>query len=88
MPGQPRLAGEPVLGSGEYADPPVAQLQQVFGNVAVSYNSGFYGLFAQDDWQIAPRLKLLYGVRYDLFDVPSARPFAANPEQTQPRRRG
>ena len=24
-------------------------------------------------------LKLLYGLRYDLFDVPSARPFAANP---------
>jgi Carboxypeptidase regulatory-like domain/TonB dependent receptor len=55
------------------------QLQQVFGNTAVSYNSGFYGLFAQDDWQIAPQLKLLYGVRYDLFDVPSARPFGANP---------
>ena len=34
---------------------------------------------SQDDWQIAPRLKLLYGVRYDLFDVPPARPFAANP---------
>jgi Carboxypeptidase regulatory-like domain/TonB dependent receptor len=55
------------------------QLQQVFGNTSVSYHSGFYGLFAQDDWQIAPRIKLLYGVRYDLFDVPSARPFAANP---------
>jgi len=54
-------------------------LQQVFGNTSVSYNSGFYGLFAQDDWQIAPQIKLLYGLRYDLFDIPSARPFAANP---------
>ena len=39
----------------------------------------FYGFFVQDDWQITSRMKLLYGVRYDLFDVPAARPFAANP---------
>ena len=39
----------------------------------------FYGLFVQDDWQITPQLKLLYGLRYDLFDVPAARPFAAEP---------
>ncbi len=54
-------------------------LQQQFGNVSASYNSRFYGLFAQDDWQVSPQLKVLYGVRYDLFDVPSSRPFAANP---------
>ena len=29
----------------------------------------------QDDWQIAPRIKLLYGLRYDLFDVPESRPY-------------
>ena len=28
-------------------------------------------MFVQDDWQISSRLKLLYGVRYDLFDVPA-----------------
>ena len=33
----------------------------------------------QDDWQLTPQMKLLYGLRYDVFDVPSARPFAANP---------
>src|SRR5215203_1845792 len=54
-------------------------LQQLFGNRDAEYNSGFYGFFVQDDWQIAPQLKLLYGIRYDLFNVPSARPFAANP---------
>ena len=54
-------------------------LQQTFGNLSLSYNSRFYGLFVQDDWQIASRLKLLYGVRYDLFDVPQSKPFAANP---------
>jgi hypothetical protein len=54
-------------------------LQQLFGNLEASYDSAFYGFFAQDDWQLTPQLKVLYGVRYDLFDVPSARPFAANP---------
>jgi len=54
-------------------------LQQVFGNRNADYNSGFYGLFAQDDWQLSPQIKVLYGLRYDLFDVPSARSFDANP---------
>jgi hypothetical protein len=53
-------------------------LSQQFGNVSTSYDSRFYGLFLQDDWQVSPQLKVLYGVRYDLFDVPSARPFTAN----------
>jgi hypothetical protein len=53
-------------------------LQQLFGNTSAKYDSGFYGLFAQDDWQVTPQLKVLYGIRYDLFDVPAARPFAVN----------
>ena len=53
-------------------------LQQQFGNVSASYTSGFYGVFVQDDWQVSPQLKVLYGVRYDLFDVPAPRAFAAN----------
>jgi hypothetical protein len=36
----------------------------------VKYNSGFYGFFAQDDWQVSSRAQLLYGLRYDIFDVP------------------
>ncbi len=55
------------------------QLSQVFGNTSVTYHSAFYGFFAQDDWQLTPTIKVLYGLRYDLFDIPSARPFAANP---------
>ena len=54
-------------------------LQQTFGNLNLDYRSRFYGLFVQDDWQISPSIKLLYGIRYDLFDVPQARPFAGNP---------
>jgi hypothetical protein len=53
--------------------------QQQLGDLSAKYNSGFYGLFVQDDWQISSRVKLLAGVRYDLFDVPSARPFGPNP---------
>ena len=49
--------------------------QQLAGDTTAEYDSAFYGFFVQDDWQVTPRLKLLYGVRYDVFDVPSARPF-------------
>jgi hypothetical protein len=54
-------------------------LVQTFGDLDISYNSRFYGFFVQDDWQMTPRIKLLYGVRYDLFDVPQAVPYALNP---------
>ena len=47
---------------------PAADLRRA-GHRATS--SRFYGFFVQDDWQIAPRIKLLYGLRYDLFDVPA-----------------
>jgi hypothetical protein len=56
-----------------------SNFQQQLGDVTASYDSTFYGFFVQDDWQIAPRVKLLYGLRYDVFDVPAARTFAANP---------
>jgi hypothetical protein len=55
-----------------------ANFQQQLGDLSAKYHSAFYGLFVQDDWQISPRVKLLAGVRYDLFDVPAARPFAPN----------
>ena len=54
-------------------------LQQDFGDLTAAYDSAFYGFFVQDDWQLNSRMKLLYGLRYDLFDVPSARTFAPNP---------
>jgi Carboxypeptidase regulatory-like domain/TonB dependent receptor-like, beta-barrel len=52
---------------------------QDLGDPTVSYSSGFHGVFIQDDFRISPSFKLLFGIRYDLFDVPDARPFAANP---------
>jgi hypothetical protein len=53
--------------------------QQQLGDLSAKYDSAFYGMFVQDDWQISSRVKLLAGVRYDLFDVPAARPFGPNP---------
>jgi hypothetical protein len=54
---------------------------QVFGDLSFSMDTALYGAFVQDDWQIAPNLKVLYGLRYDLYKYPDARadsPFAAS----------
>jgi hypothetical protein len=50
--------------------------QQYFGDTYLEYNSNLYGFFVQDDWRIASNVKILYGVRYDLYDVPAADPNA------------
>ena len=46
--------------------------QETIGNPEVSYKTEFYQAFAQDDWKVTPRLKINYGVRYDLYNVPAA----------------
>jgi len=53
---------------------------QTLGNAEIEYNSTFYNLFAQDDWKATRKLKINYGVRYDLYDIPegdSNSPFEA-----------
>ncbi len=53
---------------------------QTLGDAEITYNSRFYNLFAQDDWKVTRKLKVNYGIRYDLYDIPegdSAAPFAA-----------
>ncbi|MDI1241309.1 MAG: TonB-dependent receptor, partial [bacterium] len=55
--------------------------QEAFGNPDIEYQSTFYNFFAQDDWKVTRRLKLNYGVRYDLYSIPEANsssPFAAS----------
>jgi hypothetical protein len=47
---------------------------QLFGEPAFSMDTNLYSLFAQDDWRITSDLKLLYGLRYDLYDWPAADP--------------
>jgi hypothetical protein len=56
---------------------------QLVGDPTVAYNSTFLSLFVQDDLRVSDRLKVLFGVRYDLFKIPDARPFAANPASSK-----
>jgi hypothetical protein len=50
------------------------QYVEAFGNPAIDYKSTFYNFFAQDDWKATRKLKVNYGVRYDLFKIPDADP--------------
>ena len=49
---------------------------QYFGLPDLEYNTNQYGLFVQDDWRAVADLKVLYGVRYDLYGVPDGEPNA------------
>jgi hypothetical protein len=54
---------------------------QYFGEPDLAFSSNLYGLFLQDDWRLGDSLKLLYGLRYDVYDVPAPvadAPFAAS----------
>lgn len=54
---------------------------EAFGNPDIEYQSTFYNFFAQDDWKITRKLKLNYGLRYDLYNIPEAdasSPFSAS----------
>ncbi len=43
-----------------------------FGNPVFEYKSMFYNAFIQDDWKATQKLKINYGLRYDLYKVPQA----------------
>ncbi|MEP7116393.1 MAG: TonB-dependent receptor [Acidobacteriota bacterium] len=45
---------------------------QYFGEPNLDFSSNLYGLFIQDDWRVTDSLKVLFGVRYDVYDVPAA----------------
>ncbi len=47
---------------------------QTLGDPEIEYTSKFSNFFAQDDWKVTPRLKLSYGLRYDLYDIPEGDP--------------
>ena len=57
--------------------------QQLVGDPEVAYHSTFLSLFVQDDLRVSDRLKVLFGLRYDLFKIPEARPFPANPDSSK-----
>ena len=55
--------------------------QQVFGDTNAAFDSAYYNFFIQDDWKVSRKLKLNFGLRYDLYRIPSAdstSPFAAS----------
>jgi carboxypeptidase family protein/TonB-dependent receptor-like protein len=43
---------------------------QITGDLGFAMDTSIYSTFVQDDWQIAPAVKVLYGVRYDLYRYP------------------
>ena len=49
---------------------------QYFGLPGLDYSSQQYGVYVQDDWRISSTVKVLYGVRYDLFNTPDGNPAA------------
>jgi hypothetical protein len=49
---------------------------QLLGNPDFDMNTKMYSAFVQDDWRVTPDFKMLYGVRYDLYDYPAGDPNA------------
>ncbi len=57
--------------------------RETFGEQEISYKAAFWNLFVQDDWKLTTRLKINYGLRYDLYKIPEADPasrFSASQE--------
>ena len=45
-------------------------MSQITGDLSFNMSTSIFSTFVQDDWQIAPSVKVLYGVRYDLYKYP------------------
>lgn len=46
-------------------------MSQITGNLSFNMSTNVFSAFVQDDWQVAPSVKLLYGVRYDRYRYPT-----------------
>lgn len=54
---------------------------EAFGDPEITYQSIYWNGFVQDDWKLNRRLKVNYGLRYDLYHIPhadSTSPFRAS----------
>jgi hypothetical protein len=49
---------------------------QIIGNGRFDMATDMFSAFVQDDWRLADNLKVLYGVRYDVYKYPEANPDA------------
>ncbi len=47
-----------------------SSMTQITGDLGFAMKTSIYSTFVQDDWQIAPTVKVLYGLRYDLYKYP------------------
>ena len=66
-----------------------SSFSQIVGNPALNYNSVFTNFFAQDSWKPTRNLTVTYGLRYDLYQMPSAdktSPFPFLAEASEPTR--
>ncbi|MGH9948377.1 MAG: TonB-dependent receptor domain-containing protein [Pyrinomonadaceae bacterium] len=45
---------------------------ETFGDPEIKYTATFWNFFAQDDWKLNRRLKINFGLRYDLYQIPKA----------------
>jgi carboxypeptidase family protein/TonB-dependent receptor-like protein len=45
-------------------------MSQITGERSFNMSTNVYSAFVQDDWRLSPAVKLLYGVRYDLYKYP------------------
>lgn len=45
---------------------------ETFGDPEITYKATFWNFFAQDDWKLTRRLKINFGLRYDLYQIPQA----------------
>ncbi len=48
------------------------RFDQTFGDTTAVFDSAYYNFFAQDDWKLGRKIKLNYGLRYDLYRIPNA----------------
>jgi hypothetical protein len=46
-------------------------MTQITGNLSFDMTTNLYSAFVQDDWQLTPSVKVLYGLRYDLYAYPA-----------------
>ena len=46
-------------------------MSEITGNLSFNMSTNVFSTFVQDDWQIAPTVKILYGVRYDVYQYPA-----------------
>ena len=53
-----------------------SSMTQLVGNLSFNMTTNVFSGFVQDDWQVSPSVKLLYGLRYDVYNPPAGLPSA------------